>query len=91
MCVFSLSDIVLSGIVPTALFIHASPPPFAAHFAEVEIDTETGDIDLLQYVAGCDCGTPINPQLALGQVQGGAMNAISFALTEEYIFNEKGS
>ena len=69
---------------------HASPPPFAAHFAEVEIDTETGDIDLLQYVAGCDCGTPINPQLALGQVQGGAMNAISFALTEEYIFNEKG-
>lgn len=69
---------------------HASPPPFAAHFAEVEIDTETGDIDLLQYVAGCDCGTPINPQLALGQVQGGAMNAISFALTEEYLFDKNG-
>ncbi len=69
---------------------HASPPPFAAHFAEVEIDTETGDIDLLHYVAGCDCGTAINPQLALGQVQGAAMNAISFALTEEYMFNKNG-
>lgn len=69
---------------------HASPPPFAAHFAEVEIDTETGDIELLQYVAGCDCGTAINPQLALGQVQGGAMNAICFALTEEYMFDSKG-
>ena len=69
---------------------HASPPPFAAHFAEVEIDTETGDIDLLHYVVGCDCGTAINPQLALGQVQGGAMNAISFALTEEYMFDKNG-
>ena len=69
---------------------HASPPPFAAHFAEVEIDTETGDVDLLHYVAGCDCGTAINPQLALGQVQGAAMNAISFALTEEYMFNKNG-
>ena len=69
---------------------HASPPPFAAHFAEVEIDTETGDIDLLHYVAGCDCGTAINPQLALGQVQGAAMNAVSFALTEEYMFDKKG-
>ncbi len=69
---------------------HASPPPFAAHFAEVEIDTETGDIDLLHYVAGCDCGTAINPQLALGQVQGAAMNAISFALTEEYMFDKNG-
>jgi CO/xanthine dehydrogenase Mo-binding subunit len=69
---------------------HASPPPFAAHFAEVEIDTETGDIDLLHYVAGCDCGTAINPQLALGQVQGAAMNAVSFALTEEYMFDKNG-
>ena len=69
---------------------HASPPPFAAHFAEVEIDTETGDIELLHYVAGCDCGTAINPQLALGQVQGGAMNSISFALTEEYNFDKNG-
>lgn len=69
---------------------HASPPPFSAHFAEVEIDTETGEVKLLKYVAGVDCGTPINPVLADGQTQGSVMNAISFALTEEYIFDENG-
>ena len=69
---------------------HASPPPFAAHFAEVEIDTETGELKLLKYVAGVDCGTAINPKLADGQTQGAAMNGICFALTEEYIFNSKG-
>ncbi|MCK9457655.1 MAG: molybdopterin-dependent oxidoreductase, partial [Candidatus Riflebacteria bacterium] len=66
---------------------HASPPPFAAHFAEVEVDTETGEVKLLSYVAGVDCGTAINPQLADGQTQGACMNGISFALTEEYIFD----
>ncbi|NCB40677.1 MAG: aldehyde oxidase, partial [Erysipelotrichia bacterium] len=69
---------------------HASPPPFSAHFAEVEVDTETGEVKLLKYVAGVDCGTAINPQLADGQTQGACMNGISFALTEEYIFDEKG-
>lgn len=69
---------------------HASPPPFSAHFVEVEIDTETGEIKLLQYVAGVDCGTPINPTLADGQTQGAVMNGISYALTEEYIFDSKG-
>ncbi|MDD3146852.1 MAG: molybdopterin-dependent oxidoreductase [Candidatus Riflebacteria bacterium] len=69
---------------------HASPPPFSAHFAEVEVDTETGEVKLLKYVAGVDCGTAINPQLADGQTQGACMNGISFALTEEYIFDENG-
>ncbi len=69
---------------------HASPPPFSAHFAEVEVDIETGEVKLLKYVAAVDCGTAINPQLADGQTQGGALNGISFALTEEYIFDEKG-
>lgn len=69
---------------------HASPPPFSAHFAEVEVDTETGEVKLLKYVAGVDCGTAINPQLADGQTQGAVMNGICFALTEEYIFDENG-
>ncbi|KAF1079313.1 MAG: putative hypoxanthine oxidase XdhD [Candidatus Rifleibacterium amylolyticum] len=69
---------------------HASPPPFSAHFAEVEVDTETGEVKLLKYVAGVDCGTAINPTLADGQTQGAVMNSISFALTEEYIFDENG-
>lgn len=69
---------------------HASPPPFSAHFAEVEVDTETGEVKLIKYVAGVDCGTAINPNLADGQTQGAVMNSISFALTEEYIFDEGG-
>ncbi len=69
---------------------HASPPPFAAHFAEVEVDTETGEVKLLKYVAGVDCGTPINPQLADGQTQGACLNGISFALSEEFIFDDNG-
>jgi len=69
---------------------HASPPPFSAHFAEVEVDTETGQVKVIKYVAAVDCGTAINPQLADGQTQGGVLNGISFALTEEYIFDDKG-
>lgn len=68
----------------------ASPPPFSAHFAEVEVDIETGELKVIKYVAAVDCGTPINPQLADGQTQGGLLNGISFATTEEYFFDKNG-
>lgn len=67
-----------------------SPPPFSAHFAAVEVDTETGKVELLEYVAAVDCGTTINPALAEGQVEGAVLNGLSYALTEEYRFDEKG-
>ncbi|GAB4319385.1 MAG: molybdopterin-dependent oxidoreductase [Candidatus Sumerlaeia bacterium] len=67
-----------------------SPPPFAAHFCEVEVDVQTGLITVLKYVAACDCGVAINPRLAEGQVEGAVLNGISYALTEEYLFNSKG-
>jgi len=67
-----------------------SPPPFAAHFAEVEVDLDTGFVKLLKYVSAVDCGTTIHPKLAEGQTEGATMNGISYALTEEYLFNEKG-
>ncbi len=69
---------------------HKSPPPFAAHFAEVAVDTETGRIKVLQYVAAVDCGTAINPQLAEGQTEGAVLNGISYALTERYLFDSSG-
>lgn len=69
---------------------HKSPPPFSAHFADVEVDTETGLVRVVKYVAAVDCGTAINPKLAEGQTEGGLMNGISFALTEEYLFSPKG-
>jgi putative selenate reductase molybdopterin-binding subunit len=69
---------------------HKSPPPFSAHFVEVEVDTETGFVKVLKYVAAIDCGTAINPKLAEGQVEGAVLNGISYALTEEYLFDENG-
>jgi putative selenate reductase molybdopterin-binding subunit len=69
---------------------HKSPPPFSAHFAEVEVDTLTGRVKVLRYVAAVDCGTAINPKLAEGQTEGGVLNGISYALTEQYLFSAKG-
>lgn len=68
----------------------ASPPPFLASFAEVAVDTDTGRIKVLHYVAAVDCGTAINPHLAEGQVEGAIVNGLSYALTEEMLFGERG-
>ena len=69
---------------------HKSPPPFSAHFAEVEVDTLTGRVRVLDYVATVDCGTAIHPKLAEGQVEGAVMNGIGYALTERYVFSPQG-
>ena len=69
---------------------HKSPPPFSAHYTEVEVDTYTGKVKVLNFVAAVDCGTAINPQLSEGQTEGGVLNGISYALTEQYLFDENG-
>ncbi len=67
-----------------------SPPPFAAHFAEIEVDTFTGIIKVIDYLAAVDCGTPINPTLAGGQAEGAIINGISYSLHEDYHFSKYG-
>jgi len=67
-----------------------SPPPFAVHFIEIEVDTFTGIIKVLNYVATVDCGTPINPITAEGQVEGAIVNGLSYALFENYYFSPHG-
>lgn len=67
-----------------------SPPPFIAGFAEVEVDIETGQIDLIDYVAVVDCGTVINHNLAKIQVEGGLVQGIGMALYEDVIYSTKG-
>ena len=67
-----------------------SPPPFAAHFVEVEVDRATGKVRVLEYVQAVDCGTVINPALARGQALGALINGISYALVERYIYNSRG-
>jgi len=71
--------------------VQESPPPFIAQFAEVEVDTRTGDIRVLKFVSAVDCGQAINPRLAEGQVEGAALNGISYALTEQYRFSSRGA
>lgn len=68
-----------------------SPPPFIAGFAEVEVDRETGKVDLIDYVAVVDCGTVINPNLARIQVEGGIVQGIGFALYEDVKYDNKGN
>ena len=58
--------------------------------AEVEVDTETGSVELLDYVAVVDCGTPINPNLARVQTEGGLVQGIGMALSEDVQYTEKG-
>ena len=67
-----------------------SPPPFMVGMAEVEVDTETGSLDVLDYVAVVDCGTPINPNLARVQTEGGIAQGIGMALWEDVQYTDKG-
>jgi len=68
-----------------------SPPPFMAGFAEVEVDIETGEFKVLDYVAVVDCGTTINPSLAKVQVEGGILQGLGMAMFEDVIYNKNGS
>jgi len=68
-----------------------SPPPFAAHFVEIEVDELTGKVEVIKYVAAVDCGVSINPDLVRGQIMGAIANGIGFALTEEYHFGSHGN
>lgn len=63
---------------------------YAAQIAEVDVDDETGEVEVLRITAAHDCGTPINPTLVEGQVEGGISMGIGLALQEEILFDEDG-
>ena len=67
-----------------------SPPPFMAGMVELEIDKETGNVEVLDCAAVIDCGTPINPNLVKVQVEGGIVQGIGMALYESITYNERG-
>ena len=67
-----------------------SPPPFMVGAAEVEVDLETGEAQVVNYVAAVDCGTPVNPNLARVQAEGGILQGIGMALTENVTYNDRG-
>ena len=64
---------------------------YATQIADVEVDDETGEVEVKRMVAVHDCGTPINPMLVEGQIQGGISMGVGFALQEEILFKDDGT
>ncbi|MDX1662943.1 MAG: molybdopterin cofactor-binding domain-containing protein [Candidatus Promineifilaceae bacterium] len=96
----SLEDIALHSlhqqdqrqIMATASFVSGeSPPPFAGQFAEVEVDTETGQVTVTKLIMAVDCGVAINPITAAGQVEGGMTQALGYAHCEEMVYDDQGA
>ena len=67
-----------------------SPPPYMVGAAEIELDTETGEVKVLDYAACVDCGTPINPNLTRVQAEGGILQGIGMTLTENVTYDDRG-
>jgi len=95
----SLEDVALNSlhtedqeqIIGTASHVSGdSPSPFAAQLAAVEVDVETGEVTVEKLVMAVDCGVAINPITASGQVEGGMMQALGYALTEEIVLDDAG-
>src|SRR3989442_14823480 len=63
---------------------------FATHIVDVEVDPDTGKVGILRYTAVQDCGKAIHPSYVEGQIQGGSVQGIGWALNEEYYFNDEG-
>jgi putative selenate reductase molybdopterin-binding subunit len=78
-------------IMGTASYVSPiSPPPFAAQFAEVTVDVETGQVRVDRLVMAVDGGVIVNPLTAAGQVEGGMTQALGFAVSEELLYDSKG-
>jgi len=68
----------------------SSPPPFAAQFAEVLVDTETGQVTVEKLVMAVDSGVIVNPLTASGQIEGGMTQALGYAVCEEMVYDDQG-
>ncbi|HEY4026130.1 MAG TPA: molybdopterin cofactor-binding domain-containing protein [Candidatus Dormibacteraeota bacterium] len=87
-----LPESIELGLEAVAYF---DPPnfvwPFGAHICMVEVDPETGGVEMLKYVAVDDCGNVINPMIVEGQIHGGIVQGIAQALFEEVVYSEDGT
>jgi len=78
-------------IMGTASYVSpVAPPPFAAQFAEVTVDIETGKLIVDKLVMAVDSGVIVNPMTASGQIEGGMIQALGYAVSEEMIYDQKG-
>ncbi|AWB35465.1 xanthine dehydrogenase family protein molybdopterin-binding subunit [Orrella marina] len=83
---------VTGGPIAAEVAINAGgqAPGFSTQFCDVEVDPETGAVKVLRYVAAQDVGKAIHPSYVEGQIQGGVVQGIGWALNEAYIYNDKG-
>ncbi len=95
----SLAEIALNSLHHTeqeqimgigSFYSPVSPPPFAAQFAEVTVDVETGKVTVDHLVMAVDSGIIVNPLTASGQIEGGMTQALGYAVCEEMVYDEKG-
>ncbi len=82
----SMHQLVTGPGSPTSFMTY----PSSAHVAVVEVDMETGELKILNYVIVHDCGRIINPLIVQGQVQGNAVHGIGVALLEQFVYDEDG-
>ena len=68
----------------------AQAPGFSSQFCDIEVDPETGHVQILRFIAAQDVGRAIHPSYVEGQIQGGVVQGIGWALNEEYIYDDKG-
>ena len=73
-----------------AINAQGAGPSLATHLVDVEVDRETGKVTILRYTAIQDAGKAVHPSYVEGQMQGGAVQGIGWALNEEYIYDDKG-
>jgi CO/xanthine dehydrogenase Mo-binding subunit len=73
-----------------SLTARGAGPGFAVHLADVDVDRDTGKVDVIRYTAIQDAGKAIHPGYVEGQLQGGAAQGIGWALNEEYVYDENG-
>jgi putative selenate reductase molybdopterin-binding subunit len=87
----SLHHVEQEQIMGMASYVSpSSPPPFAAQFAEVTVDTATGAVTVDKLVMAVDGGIIVNPQTASGQIEGGMAQALGYAVCEEMVYDEEG-
>ncbi len=90
LALFALYDAKIQPMATASHMSDESPPPFAAQFADVEVDPETGQVYVRRFVSAVDCGTPVHPRLVEGQIEGAVAQALGYALMEEVLVDRAG-
>lgn len=85
-----LSKVDVPIVASASVAPKGSGPGFATHIVDVEVDPETGKVQILRYTAVQDVGKAIHPTYVEGQIQGGVAQGVGWALNEEYFYNDQG-